>query len=580
MKQRFFTNTIQSNFIKALVYNTPIPLTKTVNDNSYIVEGNTYIYKNNIIKCTKSGIVKMPELDENYRLLYKNGDIETSFNYLSYNSNIRATNDISYYGVKQYISDTSYYDYYINIGTIYANNSYEEYNGGTIADLTLAASFYGYSDGTISPFNETEEIDGGKLVPFNSYPVVSNYTPLDGDVIKIFFNWYVDTSLNYYLRIGSNNYKVKDNLALILPYQSYYFKYIAEENEWKNIGTTSPEIFAENTYESLNYKFINQAQYKTVDTFLFGKYYPKSTELYCSKHNYYDSETHEHLGDLLRCYRDIYDLNLMPFYNCFSGNYISNFIIKDSEIENNDSSNFKTLKIPVKYNTTYTIAIDCSSSVRLAPVLLSNNNLIESITLYTGNNTTDTVDIGSSLYTSNIKILDSASFRNPITWGVDIVNTQHEKLLSKYERYLYLLIQIPFNNSSSVVVLEGDYTKAGTDDIYSTEKIFELNDLELSDLMISDLSLLQMNNNISYPYANRLIEYLLLNVITSRDPITRNVKRIQDLYPPSYEFTPEVWDNLLRSKVYYDYQKSDLLRQLDLNGFVDKDTETLMIKQG
>ena len=49
MKQRFFTTTLVSNFIKALIYNTPIPLIDSVNDNSYILKDNLYIYKNNII---------------------------------------------------------------------------------------------------------------------------------------------------------------------------------------------------------------------------------------------------------------------------------------------------------------------------------------------------------------------------------------------------------------------------------------------------------------------------------------------------------------------------------------------------
>ena len=87
MKQRFFTNTIQSNFIKALIYNTPIPIIGSVNDNSYILKDNIYIYQNNIIKCTNSGIIKMPEFDSSeYTAYYCNGDIKIVASYYHYST--------------------------------------------------------------------------------------------------------------------------------------------------------------------------------------------------------------------------------------------------------------------------------------------------------------------------------------------------------------------------------------------------------------------------------------------------------------------------------------------------------------
>ena len=418
MKQRFFTNTIKSNFIKALIYNTPIPLIGSVNDKSYILKDNIYIYKNNIIKCTKSGIIKMPEIEPNYNAYYKNGSIE--------------------------------------------------------------------------------------VIPSE-----------------------VDDKSDKYENIIANSVKLE------------------------------------------------KGSFKIIDTYDFGKYYPKFTELYYSKYGYYDSQTHEYLGKLLRLYRDILEINLMPYYNCVSGNYISGIVIYPDKIKEEPSDNYKTFKIPIKFNTNYTLAIDSNSNVKTATVLLSGNHIIEDIQYYKSGslltfNPNDVV-------MKNINIFSSTSFKQPKLVGINILKDENASIIEKYERYLYLLIQIPRTNNSSVVLLEGDYTNVKAENVYSIEGIQELNDLELSDIMTSDLSLLQMNDNITYPFADRLIEYLLLNVINPRDEVTKNIGRVQDLFI-NYDSIHEVWNNTLRSNIYIGYQKNDMIRRLDLNGFVDIDTERLMKK--
>ena len=56
--QSFFTDTIESKFVKSLLYNTPLPLIPTVREGSYIVKDSLYIYNAYIIKCTMSGVVE------------------------------------------------------------------------------------------------------------------------------------------------------------------------------------------------------------------------------------------------------------------------------------------------------------------------------------------------------------------------------------------------------------------------------------------------------------------------------------------------------------------------------------------
>ena len=57
--------------------------------------------------------------------------------------------------------------------------------------------------------------------------------------------------------------------------------------------------------------------------FRFGKTYIGNSEIFESNNLAYDSDTHKMLGNYLRFYRDIFECDLMPFYNCFNGVLIS-----------------------------------------------------------------------------------------------------------------------------------------------------------------------------------------------------------------------------------------------------------------
>ena len=58
MAQKFFENTLVSQFIKNIVANAPVPVISTVNYYDYIIEGNFYVLVDKIIKCTKSGLIE------------------------------------------------------------------------------------------------------------------------------------------------------------------------------------------------------------------------------------------------------------------------------------------------------------------------------------------------------------------------------------------------------------------------------------------------------------------------------------------------------------------------------------------
>ena len=51
----FFKNTIESKFIKYLLSYTPLPIFPTISSDDTMIEGCIYIYKDKILKCTKTG---------------------------------------------------------------------------------------------------------------------------------------------------------------------------------------------------------------------------------------------------------------------------------------------------------------------------------------------------------------------------------------------------------------------------------------------------------------------------------------------------------------------------------------------
>ena len=112
--------------------------------------------------------------------------------------------------------------------------------------------------------------------------------------------------------------------------------------------------------------------------------------------------------------------------------------------------------------------------------------------------------------------------------------------LATRENELKLFIKIPATNKSSIVILAGDYrnyndtlytfdSKKGwryqanstianfeTTNTYKKSELPELNNRSFRP--ISKLQLLALNTGASYPFSDRLMEYLIMNVILPNDP--------------------------------------------------------------
>ena len=303
------------------------------------------------------------------------------------------------------------------------------------------------------------------------------------------------------------------------------------------------------------------AEYDMIQPFVWGQDLPTITERFMSKYNYYDSDTHLYLGKYLRCLRDIKDIDLMPFYNCF--NYK---IIKDTSISlDENTAEKKIIAIPIKFNKTYTIAIDSGTEVLMQSMIYGPLGLL----------TINGEDITEKLGNTKQRF-GHLNFLQPVTYKVECDN----KNLMCYEKYLYLFIQLSNSNNSSIVVLEGGYTNQSCEKIISIDGLSTIPDFRLDELFLSELSLLQINDNNSYAFSDRLIEYLLINAITSDDEISHNIYTIQKelglFNDPS--IMRGVWDRKLRYIVYNTYMNRKDISKLDINGFVDKDTERYIMR--
>ena len=336
------------------------------------------------------------------------------------------------------------------------------------------------------------------------------------------------------------------------------------------------------------------------------------------KNNIYDSYTHEYLGNFLRFIRDYYDVNMMPLYNCFSNKLCTNLNLKFemSKIINNqtitkdivfDSRNesFKIYMLPVKLYKEYTIAIDSNLPIELCcgfyGVYLDSSNKSTQLSKITYQKVSNTSFNAPFVY-------DKLSANQLSLSDINALD------LAQNEDDLKLFIKVPINNKSSITILEGNYlryndmiydskkdiikqNKVVTNFFEGQQKVEDKTDfddqyvyLPLGDrhfTPITQLQLLALNTGESYPFADRLIEYLSENAITKLDRLPDNIRRAQTVLQSGKRsltdnpYAPEtlgLWDNKMQIYLYDAMVNNKLLERRselkhDLLGYIDKDTE-------
>ena len=299
----------------------------------------------------------------------------------------------------------------------------------------------------------------------------------------------------------------------------------------------------------------------------------KTESTFRSNTNYYDPETHRQLGRYLRYLRTTTGLNLMPYYNCYSAVSIPDIelaLIHDTNtsavvVQTVAKQTHKIVAIPILFGKKYTIATDCPSQVLMKSIIYSNN---------LNTNITDRLVSTSRLYSS-------LSFKKPIQYVVETIDED----VYAHHRNLYLIIQLPLSHDASIVVLE-DYTE--TKGIKCTSN-------NVQKFGFTNSSLLFMSSDKSFAFSNRLIEYLLGNVIHNKEHISKNIYRVQDALTDitirgnnTYKYKLEnshshlgVWDDNIQQTVFslVDELKDNMLL-LDQDGFINKDVERLLLLKG
>lgn len=312
----------------------------------------------------------------------------------------------------------------------------------------------------------------------------------------------------------------------------------------------------------------------------------------------YDAITHEYLGNYLRFIRDYYDINLMSLYNCFNNKICDNFYISfpitDSykTLFNTQDPTYRIYAIPVKLFSEYTIAIDCNQGIELFCGLY--------------NTSLDVSDKALALAAKTYLKVNKTFFNKPFLY--EKLNLTHWPAMNDFvtengssqlntdvltrwdltnrEKDLKLFIKIPVSCKSSITILEGDYRNFN-DTKYLVENnewsykqnhvVFNFNidnDTSLNNYKfkpISRLQLLALNTGESYPFADRLIEYLTGSAITPMEEISDNIKRAQRVMEQNKNYfeIEGLWENKMQN-ILYDYVMNSGPIEIKADKLVDK----------
>lgn len=166
----------------------------------------------------------------------------------------------------------------------------------------------------------------------------------------------------------------------------------------------------------------NIATYKVIGEYYFGQRNGKLCRNFLSSSEGYDYKTHEKLGQYLRSLRDMYGLNLLPLYNCFSNQLLKNIHINNTSIERT-SKNYSTkvYKVPIRFNTDYTICMNNIGMTTFAPAFIHHGTLLKLNNNRFGNNVDATNKYIKLNHNDVIHNCPDLRFKNPIKLRFDNV---------------------------------------------------------------------------------------------------------------------------------------------------------------
>ena len=380
---------------------------------------------------------------------------------------------------------------------------------------------------------------------------------------------------------------IKDNKIQIYAPTAYI-----EKTELDNSSDISTKIAYSNndwkpyhgTFEKPHEKLHGKEEIFMSVNYVYNLKIKNGTKNLVINNNVYDSYTHEYLGDFLRFHRDYSNINLMPLYNCFSNRTCPNLDITFDvtpdyrAVFRTKDTDYKIYMIPIKFFQKYTIAIDCNEAVEVFCGLYGQ---------YQYNEAYNSI-IKDTYYCFNTLSFNNPQLFDPTEKLLPYLDPNHALELAQHEEDLKLFIKVPSQNKSAIVILEGDYRDSQMPNMTSSSQITfnktvlnfdeNINDIKL----ITPLQLLYLNTGESYPFADRLIEYLVGNAITPLDTLGDNIKRVKTTVvrqagEDSGIIADYLWDDKLKLYLYnYIMKLSEETGKIphDILGYVDRFTET------
>lgn len=375
------------------------------------------------------------------------------------------------------------------------------------------------------------------------------------------------------------------------------------------------------SFDSYHNKLHSKGTDLKIQHYTYNQKIPNYTKNLRIQNNIYDTYTHEYLGDYLRFHRDFANVNLMPLYNCFSnracphldiefplnkGSDVNSYKVKFNTDQSFESTLYKYYMVPVKLFQKYTITLQSEAAVEVCCCIYG-----------AAQNTSEKFkDLPKLTY----QCFSDIQFSQPKVYSKVVelskVLTKDEFLeVAQYEHDLKLILKVPANTVSSIVILEGDYANCN-DSLYTKKDygkntlgdlailasevtearalnnhlVINLDSPEAIDLLntklITPLQLLRLNTGESYPFADRLLEYLVGNAITLNDEIEDNILRVKTViseHCPNADIDTSngVWNSILQALVYNYINKHCNTHDVnhDIIGFVDKDVEKFYSQQ-
>lgn len=431
------------------------------------------------------------------------------------------------------------------------------------------------------------------------------------------------------ITFNSNNIIVGEIKELLSSYNLPYCKVLVEGDKI-SIYKKHTYIYKDSLLVAIKDKTFNDGFKFEDNDFEFISFYKENLPLLNITHKmpirnvYYDSFSHQALGNYLRFQRDYNGIDLMSLYNCFSGLTAKGVEIpvkeKDKTLTfSSYDTNFKIYVVPVKFWKSYKIYFESSIGFSVVCALYKDYNVVS---LYDASHTENYTE---KFYNATYVKYNHSRFSNPIIYD-KLLNVmdglKDPSLFYDKENELCLFIKVPFSNNSSLVVIEDSLERHNTTSefgiteqfknisyrwgILSTTKRLITNDVALKDgeekdynqyindgkyTFIGRSQLTYINDNKQHPFADRLIEYLVKNTIDTREDITLNIKRVVDnLYKKHLldGYTNEIeWSDKLKNTIYVnslstikDSNGSAVVslgiydKCFDILGYVDKDVES------